>query len=168
MKKIIKKLIVSFCVLGVLYTPVSGYKAEAASYDFRNAGTWATVGYGYTTGGGFVGALQSNLWSTGMYATVGSVDEAFGSGTYNGVRQFQSKYGLGVDGVAGGQVWTKMESFTVNVDLRTRQYSNPNSSTYKTQFYTYADTHNSYVAYRLHNKSTNGVVKYGSVMWSGR
>ena len=84
-----KKLIRIFFVFGLLLFYQSFYqedKASAASYDFWDWSTWPAVNYG--SSGGFVSAVQSNLWASGYQTATGTVDGSFGSNTRTAVRCF--------------------------------------------------------------------------------
>ncbi|MFT4415807.1 peptidoglycan-binding domain-containing protein [Fredinandcohnia humi] len=151
-------IILLSALLFVVSINPSGNKASAASYDFYNLGTWPTVGYGYITSGGFVGTVQSVLWTNGFRSTVGTVDKSFSSNTYNGVVAFQKKYYLSADGRVGPGTWGKIESLTYNVDSNNREFraggygyalkfvrvSSSTSVTHYYSLYDYWDTSYSY------------------------
>jgi hypothetical protein len=92
--------------------------------------TWATVGYGYTTSGGFVGAYQSNLWASRFQTATGPVDESYGTSTRQGIIHFQNLYGLSPDGNVGPITRGQMETFTFTLDSNHRVFRNT-SETYR-------------------------------------
>ena len=51
--------------------------------------------------------VQRLLKITGRYT--GSIDGIFGTGTLNGIKSFQSAYGLTQDGIWGRQCWGIVE-----------------------------------------------------------
>jgi peptidoglycan hydrolase-like protein with peptidoglycan-binding domain len=166
MKKKVEVFIVSFLLLTLIFTFSSVNQAKAASYNMRDLSTFPTVGYGYKTGGGFVDAMQTILWSSGYSSAVGTIDGSFGANTANGIKSFQSKYGLVSDGIAGVATWRKMESFTYNVDTWSRKYSNPGSSVYMTEFKMYSTGAGAGYYSALINKTNNkNIIKINRDMW---
>jgi len=145
---------------------LSTVKASAA-YNIQDLGTWAPVGYNYTTSGGFVKAAQANLWSAGEKLVVGSIDGSFGPATYQAVKNFQSKNGLSVDGNIGPGTWGLMEDYTIILDSRSRKFVHPNSPTYFTRFAQYAvgggtvDNH-----WDLGYKSSGDYAGQGGTIWT--
>ncbi|UOQ48437.1 peptidoglycan-binding protein [Gracilibacillus caseinilyticus] len=160
MKKL-KKYFIAFMLLTcVSFTAVSSVSA----YEYRDKATWATVGYGYTTSGGFVGAVQADLWATGYQTATGSVDELYGSRTNQGVKYFQNKYGLSADGIVGSNTWHRFELYTYDRPNNKRVYSNTGSSIYEVRYATYALGGQSFsVNYYLYNTSTESTEASGSV-----
>lgn len=156
-------------IISFLFTLVFAFssvnQAKAASYNMRDLSTFPTVGYGYKTSGGFVDALQTILWSSGYSSTVGTIDGSFGANTANGIKTFQSKYGLASDGIAGFATWRKIESFTYNVDTWNRKYSNPGSSVYVTDLKMYSTGVGTGYYSALVNKTNNSIIKINRDMW---
>ncbi|WP_042429913.1 peptidoglycan-binding protein [Geomicrobium sp. JCM 19039] len=76
---------------------------QVGAYDFQNWRTWDTISQG--SSGGFVGAAQINLHSSGIQSATGPIDGIFGAGTNSGVRIYQDAEGLGVDGIVGPNTW---------------------------------------------------------------
>ncbi|USG68373.1 spore cortex-lytic enzyme [Brevibacillus ruminantium] len=62
--------------------------------------------------GGDVFDLQYRLQVLGLYQ--GPLDGKYGWQTTQAVRQFQQKYGMSEDGIAGNQTWTKLKKVSVN------------------------------------------------------
>lgn len=94
-------------------TPSSGGSEDSGSTDKPTAGSglfggvYTTIQYGMK--GDRVRVLQQALNALGFDA--GKVDGDFGSGTYQAVRAFQKHQGLTVDGKAGKNTLTKLETF---------------------------------------------------------
>ncbi|PAE27180.1 hypothetical protein CHI07_21120 [Paenibacillus sp. 7884-2] len=125
-----KKLIRIFFVFGLLLFYQSFYqedKASAASYDFWDWSTWPAVNYG--SSGGFVSAVQSNLWASGYQTATGTVDGSFGSNTRTAVRYFQNLEGISADGSVGPITWDAFEDH-VSSGFTTRTYDHWQSSYY--------------------------------------
>jgi len=99
---ILLTLLISFVML-------VGQAKAAQAYDFNNWSTWQLVGVGNT--GGFVKAVQSNLWSSGLKDTVGTIDGIFGNMTKSGTITFQQRNGLTADGIVGPQTWGMMQNY---------------------------------------------------------
>ncbi|MEI3598128.1 MULTISPECIES: peptidoglycan-binding domain-containing protein [unclassified Oceanobacillus] len=164
MKKITKGFIVLLAVF-LFATGFTAKLASAASYNFYNMKTWETVGYGFTTSGGFVGALQSNLWASRFQTVTGSVDEIFGSGTRQGVINFQRSYGLSADGIVGQGTWGQMEKHTRNLDDFHRVYKDT-SATYRVVYA--GGTPGGANDYHLENTATGRTIKWGTMWVNGR
>lgn len=95
MRRRIAYLIFSTLCLAVMLTSSYMYRRHAADLDeFARA---ATSYYG--SRGQEVIDIQTRLYRWGYYS--GPVDGIYGYDTYQGVRYFQSKNGLDVDGIAG-------------------------------------------------------------------
>ena len=58
--------------------------------------------------GNDVKTLQAALIANGFSCGVAGADGDFGSATAAALRKFQTKYGLGVDGIAGNETWSKL------------------------------------------------------------
>ena len=58
--------------------------------------------------GADVKTLQAALITYGFSCGTAGADGDFGSATYAALRKFQTKYGLGVDGIAGNETWSKL------------------------------------------------------------
>ena len=58
--------------------------------------------------GADVKTLQAALITYGFSCGTAGADGDFGSATYAALRKFQTKYGLGVDGIAGTETWSKL------------------------------------------------------------
>ena len=58
--------------------------------------------------GADVKTLQAALITYGFSCGTAGADGDFGSATYAALRKFQTKYGLGVDGIAGNATWSKL------------------------------------------------------------
>ncbi|WP_082655289.1 peptidoglycan-binding domain-containing protein [Paenibacillus sp. 32O-W] len=152
----------SFTLTVMLVTSLFLVQVAFASSMYRTS--WPTLRSGST--GGYVGSLQADLWSSGLSATVGTVDEVFGSGTKNGVIEFQEDNGLSGDGVVGSGTWGALESYTTNLDFNSRLYRNPGSTTYQTYYSLLPDgaggqSYSYYLEYR-----SNGYVVASGVVWS--
>jgi hypothetical protein len=65
----------------------------------------ALVGYGYTTSGNFVHALQLAL---NHYGYGLDVDSQFGTNTYNALVDFQGRHSLTKDGICGPSTWSSL------------------------------------------------------------
>lgn len=114
--------------------------------------------------GGYVRALQANLWSSGYQSTVGTVDGNYGSGTTNGVKAFQSREGLTSDGVAGSSTWSRMDSYVrATGDYGGYVYTHPGSTTYETYYTYYATNADVTMTYYLRYRSNKNVVSSGVV-----
>lgn len=131
MKGRIKFLIVTI-VFSLSVLLLSSNHTYAASYNLWNMSTWATVSPGST--GGFVKAVQSNLWATGYQTSTGAIDGIFGSGTASGVRSFQGSEGLTRDAIVGRGTWGAFDKHVIDGAI-SRVYSHPWSAAY-TVYYT--------------------------------
>ena len=60
--------------------------------------------------GNDVKTLQAALIANGFYCGTAGADGDFGSATDAALRKFQTKYGLGADGIAGAATWGKLLS----------------------------------------------------------
>lgn len=176
MKKMGKGLMLMLAVLLIATGfPVKQSQASAESdetiaepsryYVFTDMRTWAVVGNGYTTRGGFVGALQSNLWAQGYRSTVGSVDEIFGSATRSGVLSYQRKYGLTADGIVGRGTWGKMDAQTRNHSKLFRTYNGTSTSGYYVEYQGASGGPGSGNNYYLRRSSDNEWMAIGT-MWT--
>ena len=58
--------------------------------------------------GADVKTLQAALITYGFSCGTAGADGDFGSATYAALRKFQTKYGLGADGIAGNGTWSKL------------------------------------------------------------
>lgn len=68
--------------------------------------------YGSTSGD--VWDLQYRLQTMGLYH--GKIDGIYGTKTVNSVRQFQYRYGLGVDGITGQRTWKTLKKYSLSRD----------------------------------------------------
>lgn len=154
MKSILSLTLASVALVGSLGISGQAY----ADNDFRG---WPTLRQG--SSGGYVRALQSNLWAFGYQSTVGSVDGSFGAGVTSGVKAFQSREGLTSDGVMGSGSWTRMSNYVVT---EVTDYSfnlwTPHSSTYWVT-YVHPGGNTSTLNYNLLYKSNNSTVNSGRV-----
>jgi len=79
-------------------------------------GTWSPVSvyqnYGPTYNGYFVRNIQRALKGAGIAVVI---DGIYGPGTREGVRTFQSKKSLSVDGIVGPQTWAAMDAVLTNL-----------------------------------------------------
>ncbi|MPY20061.1 peptidoglycan-binding domain-containing protein [Paenibacillus glucanolyticus] len=154
MKTILSLTLASVALVGSLGISGQAY----ADNDFRG---WPTLRSGST--GGYVRALQSNLWAYGYQSTVGSVDGSFGSGVTSAVRAFQTKFGLTSDGVVGSGTWNRMSQ---NVVTEATDYifylDTPYSSTYWVNYY-HPGANTSTLNYDLMYKGGNSTVNTGRV-----
>lgn len=164
-KKVFMVLFSVILFLMMFITFISENKASAASYSFRDKSTWAWVGTGYSTSGGFVGAVQSDLWASGYSGTVGTVDRTYGSKTNTAVKSFQSKYGLTADGTVGTGTWAKFEEYTYDIDSWTRLYTNPSGGAIEVDYKLHSTGTGSSFDYYLVNKSTGQTYAQGNI-WS--
>ncbi|MBP1896877.1 peptidoglycan-binding domain-containing protein [Paenibacillus lactis] len=114
--------------------------------------------------GGYVRALQANLWSSGYQSTVGTVDGSYGSGTTNAVKAFQSREGLTSDGVAGSGTWSRMDTYVMPTGgYGQYRYLHPGSTTYETIYSYYATNVDVTMSYYLQYRSNGNVVSSGLV-----
>ncbi len=134
-------------------------------YDFRNLSTWQTVGYNYSTSGGFVGAVQSMLWASNLRDMVGSVDQSYGPKTNSAIKEFQRRNGLSVDGNVGPATWGKFEERTYNVDTRTRRYRG-GSAHYQVSFKWSSTGTGTQYSYYLEQYNNPGNVHYSGRLWT--
>ena len=58
--------------------------------------------------GNDVKTLQAALIANGFSCGTAGADGDFGNATAAALRKFQTKYGLGVDGIAGNATWSKL------------------------------------------------------------
>lgn len=149
-KKSFKAILTPLALVGSLL--VAGVASAAPALDFNG---FATVRSGNS--GGYVRALQANLYCFGLQSSVGSIDGSFGTGTYNALKSFQSSHGLTADGVAGSGTWRKMSEWTnVEVPNVSFQLWTGESSTYWALYGNYNNGSN--LKYELMYKSNNAVV----------
>jgi len=113
MKKL--KKVITFSIASAAVAIGVGFSfPETSSAQVMDDQYWAddsaTVGYGRTTSGNWVRAIQLQLHSAG-FSSVGAIDGKFGSKTYSALKSYQSKYGLSADGIAGPQTWGHMDNY---------------------------------------------------------
>ncbi|WP_256336725.1 peptidoglycan-binding protein [Paenibacillus sp. OK060] len=154
MKKTGKALL----AMALLSVTVLGGVASAATISKT---TWPSVKAG--SSGGFVSALQADLWSSGYQNTVGTVDGSFGSGTTSAVKSFQTAEGLTSDGVVGNGTWSKLDNYMVYNTANSRFYRNSGSTTYQTYYLMLADGSRTILNYFLEYRSNRNTVKSGTV-----
>ncbi|MGC6585135.1 peptidoglycan-binding domain-containing protein [Paenibacillus sp. Dod16] len=158
MKKKLKS-IMSLTLASVALVGSLGISGQAhADNDFRG---WPTLRQGST--GGYVRALQSNLWASGYQSTVGTIDGSFGSGVTSAVKAFQSREGLTADGVVGSGSWNAMNKYvsTLVTDYEF-EFRSPYSSTYYVT-YVHSSGSTSTLNYYLKYKSNHSIVNSGRV-----
>ncbi|MFD3155836.1 spore cortex-lytic enzyme [Haloimpatiens sp. FM7330] len=80
------------------------------------------VTYKYGSKGGLVYKIQDKLKRWGYYK--GSIDGIYGYQTYKAVRYFQSKNGLGVDGIVGNKTLSALGIYVKTNTTSTRYSSN--------------------------------------------
>lgn len=124
--KISKKLLTVFPILSV--SLIIFTQTAFASYT-TDRSTWPTVKSGST--GGFVSALQADLWSSGLSSTVGTIDGSFGPNTKTAVESYQSSNGLTADGSVGPLTWAKFKSYETILSPTSKVYRNSGSTTYE-------------------------------------
>ncbi|MDW0115576.1 spore cortex-lytic enzyme [Sporosarcina thermotolerans] len=95
MKKNVQRLLILVLLIGSVYA-TSPIHTDA--FSSRDLGRGAT--------GDDVIELQARLQYIGFYR--GDIDGKFGYGTYWALRNFQDKYGLPIDGIAGSQTKKKL------------------------------------------------------------
>lgn len=144
-------------ILAISLLPIS------VSAQGLNKENWPTVGTGYITSGGYVSALQADLWSSGYQSTVGNVDGIFGSATRTAVESFQTGEGLTSDGVVGSNTWSAFEDYNLYDSPNTRIYRHPGSTTYEVYYSLGTDSVNQWVYYYLRYRSNGYVVSSGPV-----
>ncbi|MCM0675076.1 peptidoglycan-binding protein [Micromonospora phytophila] len=86
-----------------------GYIAGSSTVtdDFGDEGTLRRGNsYAYTTA---VALWQSILYAEG-YISESGIDCSFGSGTEAATKKFQTRYGLGADGVVGTNTWSRADN----------------------------------------------------------
>ncbi|GIP44048.1 hypothetical protein J45TS6_25070 [Paenibacillus sp. J45TS6] len=153
-----KKLLAKLIPLALLGSSLAaGIASASAAVDFAG---FPTLKSGNS--GGYVKALQVNLYCFGLQSTVGSIDGSFGTGTFNAAKSFQSSHKLTSDGIVGSGTWNKMSSYTI-VEVPDVSFSlwTGESSTYWAM---YANkNNNANLSYQLLYKSNNAVVNSGSV-----
>jgi|GEM_PF-6520813 len=103
------------------------------------------------------------LWASGYPSTVGTVDQAFGTGTKNAVKLFQTANSVTSDGVVGSGTYDKFEDYTMNTGFQARRYQNSGSTTYLVDYGQYPNGSGGYVEYDLMNYYNNTLVKAGTV-----
>lgn len=62
--------------------------------------------------------LQLALTRSG-FPPSGGIDGIFGTGTYNALRSFQTRYSLAADGIAGQQTWSRLTPWLTGYTTRT-------------------------------------------------
>ncbi|MEC0373098.1 peptidoglycan-binding domain-containing protein [Paenibacillus chibensis] len=142
-------------LLGALVASL-GVASAASAYPAQDFRSFPTVKSGST--GGYVRALQANLWASGYSSTVGNVDGSFGSGTTSAAKSYQSREGLSADGVVGSGTWANMSNYLVyntEVSFWFQHYS----TTYTAN---YLSTETS-MSYSLVYDPTNSVISSGRV-----
>ncbi|WP_222125854.1 peptidoglycan-binding protein [Paenibacillus sp. Y412MC10] len=154
MKSILSLALASVALVGSL-----GISGQAhADNDFRG---WPTLRQG--SSGGYVRALQSNLWASGYQSTVGSIDGSFGAGVTSAVKAFQSREGLASDGVVGSGSWNAMNKYVTTVVTDYEFYFwGPHSTTYYVS-YVHPGGNTSTLNYYLQYKSNSSTVNSGRV-----
>ncbi|REE81240.1 putative peptidoglycan binding protein [Paenibacillus taihuensis] len=138
----------SLAVAGSLM--VAGIAAAAYATNFNS---FPTLQQGAS--GGYVRALQANLYAFGQAATVGTIDGSFGSSTKTAVQNFQTAYGLTSDGSMGPASWSKMSAYTVAETTSTFWLDTPSSTTY---YVDYNNPTTSSLVGKLKYKSDNTIV----------
>ena len=108
--------------------------------------------------GGYVRALQANLWSAGFQSTVGTIDGSFGSGTTSAARSYQSNAGLTADGVVGSGTWSNMSRYNINETANLFTFHHPGSTTYETNYYATETTMTYTLSYRTGGNISSGRV----------
>lgn len=136
--------------------------AQTAFAYSMDRSTWPNLSQG--SSGGFVGSLQADLWSSGLSATVGTIDHSFGSATKNAVKSYQTAEGLTSDGSVGPGTKSKLESYTTNLSPTSRMYRNSGSTTYQTYYSLTPDgAGGQSLSYYLEYRSNGALVKSGTV-----
>ena len=112
-KRFISIALVTMIMISAFAFPVSALSSEWR-YEFRNQFPLLSQGSG-SNRAGYISALQTFLLvhptSSTLIEEAGGIDGAYGGGTYNAVRQFQSYAaqnlipGMAVDGITGGDTW---------------------------------------------------------------
>ncbi|MBA9084169.1 peptidoglycan hydrolase-like protein with peptidoglycan-binding domain [Fontibacillus solani] len=129
---------------------------SAASNDFSG---WPTLQSG--SSGGYVRALQANLYAFGLSGTVGSIDGSYGANTVTAVKSFQTSESLTSDGKVGSATWNAMSYYTtVTVTDYEFYLWTPSSTTY---WVNYVNQSGGGLKYYLTYKSNNSVVNSGTV-----
>ncbi|MNC52076.1 Zinc D-Ala-D-Ala carboxypeptidase precursor [compost metagenome] len=152
-----KKAFLSSAVASVALVGSLGIASLAsAASDFSG---FPTLSLG--SSGGYVRALQANLWCYGQSGSVGTIDGSFGSGTKTGLMSFQSSKGLSADGVAGSATWNTM-NYSVTVEIPNTYFYlwTADSTTYWADYTTSSSNH---LTYNVKYKSNNSVVTSGTV-----
>lgn len=80
------------------------WATDWSSGSFWSENCW--VGNSYINNANFVAGAQHVLAGSGKYG--GSIDNSFGTGTFNGVKAFQTWQGITSDGVVGPTTWDRM------------------------------------------------------------
>jgi zinc D-Ala-D-Ala carboxypeptidase len=152
-KKKKSAVILSSMLIGSLM--VAGV-ASAAANDFSG---FPTLSSGAT--GGYVRALQANLYAFGQSGTVGTIDGSFGTATTTAVKNFQTGEGLTSDGVMGSASWSKMSYYTT-VAITDKEFWlwTDKSTTY---WVDYLNQTGGGLKYYLEYKSNNTVINSGTV-----
>ncbi|MGG3506574.1 peptidoglycan-binding domain-containing protein [Paenibacillus lautus] len=154
LKSILALTVASVALVGTLGITGHAY----ADNDFTG---WPTLRQGNS--GGYVRALQANLYAYGFQSTVGSIDGSFGSGTTSAVRSYQTKKGLTSDGVVGSGTWNNMNISVTTEVFNYRFYLwSGDSTTYWVQ-YQHPGGNTSSLQYSLMYKSNNQVINSGNV-----
>ncbi|WP_433946987.1 peptidoglycan-binding domain-containing protein [Paenibacillus sp. SN-8-1] len=130
--------------------------ASAASNDFTG---WPKLQSG--SSGGYVRALQANLYAFGQSAKVGTIDGSYGSGTTSAVKAFQSGEGLTSDGIVGSGSWNKMSEYTTVETYNGSFYLWTGKST--TYWVDYINQSGGGLKYYLRYKSDSSLVGSGTV-----
>lgn len=154
-----KKKKIPFMVSTVLMSSLMITGLASAYNDFSG---WPNLKQG--SSGGYVRALQSNLWAYGYQGTVGSIDGSFGSGVTSAVKSFQTKFGLSSDGSVGPATWNRM-SYNVITEATDFIFylDTPYSSTYWVNYWHPSSGNTSTLTYEVRYKSNNSVVNSGKV-----
>ncbi|MGP0579613.1 peptidoglycan-binding domain-containing protein [Paenibacillus peoriae] len=157
------KSVMSLAVASVALVGSLGLASIAsASYAYDGFNGFPTLRQGDS--GGYVRALQANLWAYGQKGDVGRIDGSFGSGVKTGLQNFQRNKGLPADGTAGSGTWNRM-TYNVSIEVPGRSFtlSSSDSSTYYV-FYGRNDN-NRGLRYSVLYKSNNKGITEGTVFY---
>ena len=93
---------------GTRNKPANGYNTQANYYYSYYTDTQFWVGWRFKTSGKPVYMVQAYLFADDQFSSISDVDGYFGNRTEQAIRDYQAKYGLDSDGVAGGDTWKHM------------------------------------------------------------